>query len=111
MTLRVMRDKRGRVVGIVLTIGKHDAPDRAPLAPAPAPVLWRVCDICTDNVAVIYCRTHSVYLCLECVRAHELMDGARVVQMLNGYVLLEKSGDPENYCQYVSRAAAHALDI
>ena len=107
--IRRLTNGKGKTIGIVLQFRSLPAPAPDPLAPQPARTLWRVCNICTENDAVIYCRVHSVYLCLECIQEHELMVGSKVVQECNGYMVLASSWDVDNRCEYLSRSTALAL--
>jgi hypothetical protein len=104
-----LKNGRGATIGIVLQFGPRPAPEPPALAHAPRRVLWKVCNICTENDAVIYCRVHSVYLCLECIQAHEIMVGAKIVQECNGYTVLASTWDLGNRCEYLSRSTALAL--
>jgi hypothetical protein len=109
MNIHRLRNSQGKVMGVVLQFGPRPAPEIQALAPSPARTLWKVCNICTDNEAVIYCRVHSVYVCLECIQAHEIMEGAKVVQECNGFLVLASTWDVANRCEYLSRSTALAL--
>lgn len=107
--VHLLRNSRGNVMGVVLQFGKRPAAAPAPLAPLPQRTLWRTCAICGENEALVYCRAHSVYSCLECLQAHELMEGAKIVQECDGYTVIASSWDASSQCQYISRSVAAAM--
>lgn len=109
MRVAWLKNAKGKAMGVVLQFGRPPAPEVTTLAPEPARTLWKVCNICTENEAVIYCQVHSVYTCLECIQAHEIMEGAKVVQECNGYMVLASTWDQANRCHYLSRSTAIAL--
>jgi hypothetical protein len=45
---------------------KEAGPEKAPIS---AP-FWRICDTCTVNEAMVFCETHSKYLCEFCLALH-----------------------------------------
>jgi hypothetical protein len=96
-------------MGIVLQWGRQPAKPRATLAPLPVRTLWRTCQICGENEALVYCRAHSVYSCLECLQAHEIMEGVKVPQECDGYMILASTWDQGNKCEYISRSVAAAM--
>jgi hypothetical protein len=67
MRVQVVRSKQGRVAGIALLRGEgtiiavQDEREE----------LWRYCDGCAgQRLAVVFCRAHVKYLCVECLGFH-----------------------------------------
>jgi len=104
-----LTNKAGKTLGVLLHWRTPERVITQALAPEPQRTLWKVCQVCTENEALVYCRVHSVYMCLECIQAHEIMDGAKVVCDQGGRVVILPSSDFGNHCLFLSRAAARAL--
>ena len=62
MTLQWIR-KEGRIRGVAVLLGEA----RVIAVGAPAEELWRVCDCCQFREALVFCRTHSKYICGPCL--------------------------------------------
>jgi hypothetical protein len=62
MTFQWIR-KDGEIRGFALMLGEG----RVIAASVPDRELWRVCDCCTVSEAIVFCRTHSKYLCGICL--------------------------------------------
>jgi hypothetical protein len=61
--------------------------------PAPAPTkkaepFWRICDACGANEAMVFCRSHTRYLCEFCLALHN---------------------NQPVFCEYLSMTAAREL--
>jgi len=65
MTLQVIR-KDGKVKGFALMFGKGRILSAAALGLDDAE-LWRVCESCGVDEAIVFCRTHSRYICGRCL--------------------------------------------
>jgi hypothetical protein len=83
-----------RVVGIVLIFNSHVhlagsrmVPMILPMIPEP-PKFQRVCDVCTANEAMVFCRDHGQYLCEVCLNLHN---------------------QSPVFCQYLSMTAAREM--
>jgi hypothetical protein len=111
LLLQRITNRAGKTLGLVLHFRTQGTTVTQALAPEPKRTLWKVCQICTENEALVYCRVHSVYLCLECVQAHEIMEGAKVICDTGGRVSILPSPDLFNHCEFLSRAAARALAV
>jgi len=97
-------------MGVLLQFGKSAPPAAAALASIPQRTYWRVCNICAQGDAIVRCSTHSVYLCVECIQAHELMEGSKVVRNVGGGVALLRCADEQNHCHYASRSASITIE-
>jgi len=62
MTLQVIR-KDGKVKGFALMFGEG----RIIAAGVEDRELWRICDFCGVDEALVFCRTHSRYICGRCL--------------------------------------------
>jgi len=111
MLIQRVTDRKGKTIGVVLHWRSGADMHTHSLAPTPRTTLWKVCQLCTDNEALVYCRVHSVYLCLECLLNHELMSGCKFIGDQDGRPCLVYTDDLLNRCEYLSRAAARALAV
>lgn len=64
MKLQIIR-KNGKVKGIALIFG-----DGYIVAAEAEKKPWRICDECLERKAILFCRSHSKYVCAGCVRTH-----------------------------------------
>jgi len=109
MLIQRLTDRTGRTTGIVLHFRRAQLHVGRVQDPAPEPEAWQCCRICGTNVAQVYCRNHQIWLCLDCIQAHELMEGNAYVQVHPPPAGLHGLVSAQMHCEYLSRAAARAL--
>lgn len=75
MRIQFIRNRggEGAIIGIALVIGQYTVGimEAETPAPKPCPDFWRTCDNCTANEAMVFCKTHTVYLCESCLSLHK----------------------------------------
>ncbi len=80
-----------RILGLTLIFRKTDhilgVLEVEEVKPEPQQ-FWRICDACTVNEAMVFCRSHTKYLCEFCLALH--------------------NNQPE-FCEYLSMTAAREL--
>ena len=62
-----------RIIGIAVTFRKRDDVIPSLLriqAPPQDSNFWRICDACSANEAMVFCRSHARYLCEFCLALH-----------------------------------------
>ena len=90
MKLSLLRSPDRHVIGIALLFGR-DRELMTSIVHEPAgPRPWRLCDRCTENEAIVFCRDHAVYLCDNCLPLH---------------------GNRPEICRYISIAVARRLGV
>jgi hypothetical protein len=74
LKLKLIRSHRNRVIGFALLFDAKGESvvlvEPTKVAQAVARMGWRICDACTAGDAVVFCRTHALYLCDFCLPLH-----------------------------------------
>jgi len=105
------RNRQGKLAGLFLYWRKLPS-TQALQPPLPKePEVWRVCEVCCVEEAVVYCRSHSRYLCAGCVVKHSGVTASPMdfeCPKCHEEFWID-SNDPR--CLYVSRAALEAYVV
>lgn len=70
MTIQLIR-KDGRVKGFAFFLGNA----RVLALTEAESELWRICESCSVNEAVVFCRTHAKYVCSGCLATAASLHG------------------------------------
>jgi hypothetical protein len=64
-----VKDRAGRILGGMLNYGQAIRKAAAPVMAAAERTLQPVCEQCHQYPAVLWCRTHALYVCDMCIAA------------------------------------------
>jgi len=62
MKVQWVRNQAGRIRGIGVIFGGEILPDKP----------FRICDVCKENPAIVFCVSDSDYVCDSCLAAHTM---------------------------------------
>jgi hypothetical protein len=67
MTFQLVRAPNGKLRGIAILIGRGRVE-----AGRQGEVLWRICDLCTERQAIVFCKSDNAYVCEKCLPVHTM---------------------------------------
>lgn len=79
MTFQLIRNRDGKLRGLAIMYGK------SAIVPRP----WRICGVCKDRPAIVFCTSDNDYICDVCIAGHTL----------------------PGFCKYLSVSAARDLSL
>ena len=62
MTIQFIR-RDGKIKGFALLVGENRVLEIA----VPRAEMWRICESCFEREAIVFCRTHTKYVCGPCL--------------------------------------------
>lgn len=67
MTFQLVRSPEGKIRGFAILLGHGHIE-----AGRDEERIWRICDSCTANHAIVFCTSDNVYICAQCLPVHTM---------------------------------------